>query len=539
MRKRGIAAGIIGAIVLGFLGLEPAAGQTRLTATVTYTRNLAEEREAANEDYRYDSLLAQYDKNRRNEDLRHRRALDTINKNPRITDKKSAIAKENDQHTVSVNQIRRAIELAQKDHEQRLAAIRQKYAKAQPQPQPPGNPAPPQADPLQKDRLLAAEDNRYDRTVASLNDNFRREESQNAQTLQTIQSNDRIPADEKPVRMADENERHGVQLKFLQAQATLAQDEHAQRVAEINARSGGAGPQRGALGPALDSFNRFVDSVPGLSGALQSGAEITAKIKEELHNEYDLTKSPDAGLRLIRDALTAEGGELLRILSKTPLSAGVREVAALVGKQPSVVEQNLGKLVAESERIEDEAVRQAAAIGEKWLKKYTDLQAIANLKDQVRGANARINKILYRLYQAEKGGADPSKVLSAALDANNYAGQAKQLTLRNLLDNYNGAKSVGAFSPDNLKRLRVGKTAVLDVNGVKLDIDHIVPAAVTQEVATLLANLRITAASVNRTAQATVTGRALDYAEALNEAKLLSDDGLKAVRNAFASGVYK
>jgi hypothetical protein len=281
------------------------------------------------------------------------------------------------------------------------------------------------------------------------------------------------------------------------------------------------------LRPFLDAFNEAVDRVPGLSDALQNGEAITGKLAEDLRNDYDLTRS-GAGLRLIRDALLAEAGEGL---IRPALSAPETQLGTLVSKEVSGVEQQLGTLVAESERIEDEAIAQCLG----RLARLSNPALISRLVDQIRGANARINKIMYWLYQSEDAGANPERVLAAALSAAGYVGAEAELTLRNLLSNYRAAKTVGAFTEENLARLRLGKSALLS-NAVKLDIDHIIPVAIARELGTKLANLHLTPASVNRIAQEVVTSRALEYAEELNKAGLLSLQGLETVRQVFIRG---
>jgi hypothetical protein len=226
--------------------------------------------------------------------------------------------------------------------------------------------------------------------------------------------------------------------------------------------------------------------------------------------------------------LLAEAGEGL---FKPTLTAPEEQLGALVTNEVPAVERQLGTLVAESERVEDEAIAQCLG----RLSRLTDPARISGLVDQMRGASSRINKIMYWLYQSEDAGANPERVLAAALSAAGYLGAEAQLTLKNLLSNYQAAKTVGAFTEENLARLRLGKSALLS-NGVKLDIDHIIPVAISRELGTNLANLHLTAASVNRIAQEAVTSRALEYAEELNKAGLLSSQGLDAVRQAFMRG---
>jgi hypothetical protein len=160
-----------------------------------------------------------------------------------------------------------------------------------------------------------------------------------------------------------------------------------------------------------------------------------------------------------------------------------------------------------------------------------DPAKIAALKNQFRGANSRVNKIAYWLEQATRSGEDVAAVLSQALDANGYSSEAKQLTLLNLTQNWQSARAVGAFTPDNLKRMRTGMSAILS-NGVKLDVDHIVPVNLAPEVGTTLANLLLTPHPPNRALQDVVTESVVAYAQKLNQAQLLSGPSLNKIESA-------
>ncbi len=100
-------------------------------------------------------------------------------------------------------------------------------------------------------------------------------------------------------------------------------------------------------------------------------------------------------------------------------------------------------------------------------------------------------------------------------------GQAKTLTLNNLIANWQGAKRVGAFSEQNMKLLRVGRSAILD-NGVLLEVDHIVPVYAAKGTARVLANLRLTPFTLNRSMQETVTEGVSDYARRMKDAGLMT-----------------
>jgi hypothetical protein len=158
--------------------------------------------------------------------------------------------------------------------------------------------------------------------------------------------------------------------------------------------------QHGPLWRFLVDLDRAIDDIPGLSKAIADGAALTGKMVEEIRNDYDLTRSPYAALRLIRDALIGEVGEGVKIAQRAVGDIAAEQIGRLVTKEASALERRLGGLVEQAERAEDEAVIKAIAQIEKRLQALSDLQKISNLKDQMRGANARINKIMYWLHEA-------------------------------------------------------------------------------------------------------------------------------------------
>jgi hypothetical protein len=178
----------------------------------------------------------------------------------------------------------------------------------------------------------------------------------------------------------------------------------------------------------------------------------------------------------------------------------------------------------------------------RYLQDAVDRQAISALTNQKRGANDRIYKIIYRLYEEEQAGGDPAQALRAVLEAAGYTGRQLELTEKMLLRNYDAAKQLGVFDrqknpnhwQDNLDRLKNGQTATL-ANGVTLQADHIVPIDVVikavgqPEIGTVLANLLITPQPLNSTVQNKVTSMVADYARDLHAAGFLSKEGLAAV----------
>ncbi|WP_157817447.1 hypothetical protein [Candidatus Thiodictyon syntrophicum] len=303
----------------------------------------------------------------------------------------------------------------------------------------------------------------------------------------------------------------------------------------------GATNQRGALRPVVDAINYVVDKFPGLEQALITGEAVTQQMADQIKSDYNMAASPDAGLRLIRDTLLGEAQALAGVAGKTVLKAGAAQLKNLVSKTPSLLERQLAPTLVVAEEAEDIAI--ANAIVNKRLETLTDLQKLSKLRNQERGANARINKIVYELEVIErKEGGKAAEMLSAALDANGYTGPAKELALRNLVENWKRVREANVFTDWNLIRMKFGFSATLDLNGLKLDIDHLVPIKISLgnsqiidlsgEIGTVLANLRLTPSNLNRSMQNIVTPQVFEYAQQLNNAGLLSDQSLHSLEQA-------
>src|SRR5690349_23818691 len=104
---------------------------------------------------------------------------------------------------------------------------------------------------LARDGALANEAFRHDRMVAHIHDNMRRAEYAHKQRLENIQNNDRIGGAQKAKLVADENERFQNDMRALQRQLPIAEQEHAKREADIRARY----PEPGDEFEFSDRFN--------------------------------------------------------------------------------------------------------------------------------------------------------------------------------------------------------------------------------------------------------------------------------------------
>jgi hypothetical protein len=174
-------------------------------------------------------------------------------------------------------------------------------------------------------------------------------------------------------------------------------------------------------------------------------------------------------------------------------------------------------------------------------KKHIEVDAIASLTDPKklatlkgeRAANPRLQKCVYWLAYAEQQGEKPEVVLDESAKLNKTAGTAYAGFIRwGLLKNLKIAREFGLLTPENMADLRRGRSARItsgQYTGQEAEADHVIPKAVCPELANQVINLELLPASLNRAKSDKVTERARIFAKELYEAKLLSEDGWKAV----------
>jgi hypothetical protein len=83
-----------------------------------------------------------------------------------------------------------------------------------------------------------------------------------------------------------------------------------------------------------------------------------------------------------------------------------------------------------------------------------------------------------------------------------------------------------------MAEMRRGKSATITKGqyaGQEAEADHVIPRAVCLELANQVMNLELLPASLNRAKSDKVTDRARGFAKELYDAKLLSEEGWKAV----------
>lgn len=175
---------------------------------------------------------------------------------------------------------------------------------------------------------------------------------------------------------------------------------------------------------------------------------------------------------------------------------------------------------------------------------FTPLQAvfaIANLSDPAklatlgeRGANPRLNKIVYWMHEAYDHGGSPEGVVEWAQRLNGTQGEHATLVQESLARNWKIARELGLFMPENLEKLRHGNSAEVTYGsyiGDPVEVDHIVPYSLAPEVGNELANLELMPRTVNRRKSDKVTERQVEFAEKLAAAGLLEQKTLEKVRS--------
>lgn len=168
------------------------------------------------------------------------------------------------------------------------------------------------------------------------------------------------------------------------------------------------------------------------------------------------------------------------------------------------------------------------------------LVAVANLSDPAklrtlgeRGANSRLNKVVYWLHQAERQGMPSSRAITCAQFLNGTTEPRASLVKESLGRNLKIADELGLFTQENLDRLRHGKAAVITKGPYvksSVEIDHIVPYSLAKEVGNELANLEMMPEPLNRKKSNRVGERQLAHAERLYAAGLLSKESFDRVR---------
>jgi hypothetical protein len=171
------------------------------------------------------------------------------------------------------------------------------------------------------------------------------------------------------------------------------------------------------------------------------------------------------------------------------------------------------------------------------LKEQTDPAKLATLGK--RGANPRVNRIVFYLHEAQASGTAPAVALDLAFRENGTTGLVAVISKQTQLLNFKHAQDWGLLTKANLEKLKRGDAPTITKGrskGQETDVDHIVPVSLAPEAGNSLANLELLPASVNRSKGAGIGWREARFAGRLNEAGLLNTGTLWGVRWAFIWG---
>lgn len=179
----------------------------------------------------------------------------------------------------------------------------------------------------------------------------------------------------------------------------------------------------------------------------------------------------------------------------------------------------------------------AAAAWKIALKEQSDPAKLATLGK--RGANPRVNRIVYYLHQANQSGTSPSEALDWAFAENGTTGLVAALNKETQLLNYDHAVDWGLLTEENLEKLKRGNAPTITkghYQGQATDVDHIVPISLAPEAGNSLANLELLPSSLNRSKGASIGLYEMKFARRLHEAGIIESGTLAVVRWEFFRG---
>ena len=165
--------------------------------------------------------------------------------------------------------------------------------------------------------------------------------------------------------------------------------------------------------------------------------------------------------------------------------------------------------------------------------------AISNLSDPAklaslpkRGANSRLNKIVYWLDHARNRGMTPEKAIAWAQLINGCREPRAGMVQTELLRNLRIAEELGLLTSENKEHLRRGQGGIVTRGpyfGEPVEIDHIVPISLAPEVGNELANLEMLPKTLNRAKSNAVGERQVSHAKRLLNAGLLTPESYQRV----------
>jgi hypothetical protein len=170
----------------------------------------------------------------------------------------------------------------------------------------------------------------------------------------------------------------------------------------------------------------------------------------------------------------------------------------------------------------------------------TSKQDIAALKDQKRGANDRVPKLVYEIESYNNQNVNARKALREALRRNGYKSHEHTLTFQNIYSNWHSLKThlPAALSPANMAAMKNGGAATVTSHHratskqitQTLEADHIVPVHHAPELGTQLHNLKLLAKTPNRSIRDLIPEMAMSRANDLVRVGMFSKERYETLK---------
>lgn len=128
-----------------------------------------------------------------------------------------------------------------------------------------------------------------------------------------------------------------------------------------------------------------------------------------------------------------------------------------------------------------------------------DPAKLATLRD--RGANPRVQKIVYWLETARREGQSPEELMHEAMCRLGWDDERGRLTTAAMVRNLDIATKLGCTDDEGMAHMRRGKCPIVKMGpyaGDWLSVDHIVPRARYPQLDNVLANLEMMPMQLNR-----------------------------------------
>ncbi len=167
-------------------------------------------------------------------------------------------------------------------------------------------------------------------------------------------------------------------------------------------------------------------------------------------------------------------------------------------------------------------------ISSKPLHSLVQPDKLSQLKIGARAGNPRFKKLMYQLHCCELAGIKPElavqtiykKFASTSPYATKVHVYAPKAEIQNLVAQYRYGKKLGLYTPKNLEQLRHGRAPIVSKGAYKgetVEIDHLIPKALSPELENSMANLTWLPASANRTKSASITKAAIRRSDQLQK----------------------